>query len=435
VKSFQLGNLENLEWELLENEVLIFLRMDHPHITRLYYVYESQHELHLVMECLEGGELFDRISEKKRFSEEEARDALRQMLLALNYIHSHGVVHRDIKLENFVYDEKGSGHLKLLDFGFSKMWDATDEKMTHCCGTMSYVAPEVLNKSYTSQCDLWSLGVIAFILLVGYMPFFGSEEVQRRNIRCGKYSVRPEKWATLSDEAKHFLRALIVVDPSKRLTAQQALEHPWICKGPNSKPAELSIEVAAAFKRFSQASVFRRCCMEMFAWSLSNEERAQVRNTFLSLDRRLQGTITLEDLKSFMVDKLQVSDAFEALQIFEALDYNHDKEIHYSDFLAAMVNAQTNLSTDPLHDTFRRFDTDGSGFITLSNLKEALGSCVDGERMEDLLDEVDQDKDGLISLFEFESFLRGENLSSFDDFHELLTFESMQSEAVRRCAC
>jgi len=409
VKTFQLDNLASEKREQLENEVENYLSMDHPHITRLYDVYESKHQLHLVMECMDGGELFDRVTEKKRFSEDEAIDALRQMLLALNYIHSHGIVHRDIKLENFIFDKKGSGHLKLIDFGFSKMWDPSDEeKMTSSLGTISYVAPEVLNKSYTSQCDLWSLGVIAFILLSGYMPFSGSDANQVRNISRGKYLVKPERWANVSEEAKSFVHALMEVDPSKRLTAQQALEHPWISKNRQSRSGEVSVEVAEALRQFSQVSKFRRCCMEMLAWSLSNDERAKVRDTFLTLDTNQQGTITLGELKSVMVDKLHVTDERETLRVFEALDYNHDQEIHYSDFLAAMVDTQINLNTDLLYAAFRRFDTDGSGFITLSNLKEVLGSRVEGEKVEAFMDDVDQNKDGQISFEEFAAYLRGE---------------------------
>merc|ERR1719433_1595447 len=155
------------------------------------------------MECLEGGELFDRVIERKRFSENDASDAVRQMLLALNYLHSAGIVHRDLKLENFLYDKKGGDHLKLIDFGFSKVWDP-NVKMHLSCGTLSYVAPEVLEKNYGSQCDLWSLGVICYILLSGQMPFAGSESVQTQNIKEGKYQMRPDKWSKVPKEAVHF---------------------------------------------------------------------------------------------------------------------------------------------------------------------------------------------------------------------------------------
>merc|ERR1719183_2388648 len=119
---------------------------------------------------MNGGELFQRVQERRKFNETDAADASSQMLLAINYVHSHGMVHRDLKLENFLYESAKSDHLKLIDFGFSKVWEP-NTKMALSCGTLSYVAPEVLAKDYTSQCDMWSFGVIVFILLVGYMPF------------------------------------------------------------------------------------------------------------------------------------------------------------------------------------------------------------------------------------------------------------------------
>merc|ERR1712048_298793 len=183
---------------------------DHPHVARLVDVYESSDRLSLVMECMEGGELFDRVSERKVFSETDASHATWQMLLAVNYIHSKNVVHRDLKLENFLYESKNTDHLKLIDFGFSKIWEK-NTKMELSCGTLSYVAPEVLKKSYTSQCDMWSLGVIVFILLVGYMPFSGDDEVQFAHIKAGRYKKKPERWNSISEVAKDFTFKLLLV--------------------------------------------------------------------------------------------------------------------------------------------------------------------------------------------------------------------------------
>jgi calcium-dependent protein kinase len=437
VKSLQLSNLTKDKRELLEAEVENYLSMDHPHITRLCDVYESDHQLHMVMECLEGGEVFDRLTTQKRFSEEEASDALRQMLLALNYIHSHGIVHRDIKLENFVYDKKGSRHLKLIDFGFSKMWKPSGQKpMQASLGTLAYVAPEVIDKKYTSQCDLWSLGVIGFILLSGYMPFSGPETVMIRNIRKGTFEFRPERWSTVSDEAKDFIFKLLEVNPSKRLTAQTALEHPWIVKSCTAAmPQDVDIEVVEALKKFGRVSKFRRCCMEMLAWSLSNEERAKVRNSFLTLDADHSGGITLRELEHVMIDKLHAADKLETMHVFEALDYNHDQEIHYSDFLAAMVDSQINLNEQHLNAVFRRFDADHTGYISLENLREVLGSRVDGEKVEVFMKDVNESNNGRITLSELSSYLQREDfeLPSGDaevDAHSLPSTGTVQSKQM-----
>jgi len=413
IKAFKLDGILGDKKTQLESEVEIFLCMDHPHITRLYDVYESERYLYLVMECMEGGELFDRVTELKRFSERDAADAVWQMLLALNYIHSHGIVHRDVKLENFLYDSKGSHHLKLIDFGFSKMWDP-NIKMHVSCGTLSYVAPEVLEKSYTSQCDLWSLGVIAFILLGGYMPFSGKDEkLQMENIAQGKYVLKPEKWNGVSEQAKNFVKSVLRVDPNQRLTAEKALEHEWISRRANPKDAgDVPYEVIEALRQFGTASKFRRCCLGMMAWSLSNEERAEVRADFIRLDKNQNGTITLAELRQVMVDKYEIPDG-ETQNIFHALDTNGDEEIHYSDFLAAMVSTRIALHDDLLRHAFAKFDVDNSKFITVENLREILGDS--SGSVDELIQEADLVEDNKISYPEFVAFLKKQPLEANGD--------------------
>merc|ERR1719265_765128 len=256
IKAFKLTGLAADKRQQLESEVEIFLVMDHPHVTRLLDVYEGPEHLNMIMECMEGGELFDRVTELKQFSERDAADAVWQMLLAVNYLHSHGIVHRDLKLENFLYDQKTSHHLKLIDFGFSKVWEP-NVKMHVSCGTLSYVAPEVLEKSYTAQCDLWSLGVIAFILLAGYMPFSGSESVQTKNIASGNYRFKPERWKHVSEQGVGFVKKLLQVDANKRLSAESALEDPWIANRHHATAAP-DQAVVDALRQFGQASKFRR---------------------------------------------------------------------------------------------------------------------------------------------------------------------------------
>merc|ERR1740130_277817 len=192
VKDFQLRGITPDKMQELEGECEIFLSMDHPHVARLVDGYRSKDKLSLVMECMEGGELYDRVLKKKKFAEKDVADASYQMLLAINYIHQRNIVHRDIKLENFLYESQESDHLKLIDFGFSKVWDPSI-RMKMSCGTLAYVAPEVLAKNYTEKCDMWSLGVVIFILLVGYMPFSGDEKIQMRKIRDGKFTVK-DSW-------------------------------------------------------------------------------------------------------------------------------------------------------------------------------------------------------------------------------------------------
>jgi len=405
VKGFKLHGVGKEKKEELETEAEIFLGMDHPHVARLVDVYESEEKLDLVMECMTGGELFKRVSEKRRFSEKDAADATWQMLLAVNYIHSHGVVHRDIKLENFLYDKEGGSYLKLIDFGFSKIW-APNTKMALSCGTLAYVAPEVLNMEYTSQCGLWSLGVTVFILLFGYMPFAGNESKQVSAIKSGQYTVKKEAWGRVSENAQDFVKKLLVVKPEMRLTADAALKHQWIADRDKAlKVDDISEATAQSLVNFGQASAFRRACMAMMAWSLTNDERMQVREAFMEIDTDRTGTITLPEFKKVVEDKFHISDEV-AEQAFHALDMNHTDEVHYTEFLAAMVSSRIQLHDNLLKATFQRFDIDKSGFITVENLIQCLGETFDGQEVQNMIAEADTSHDGKISYEEWIHYLK-----------------------------
>jgi len=222
--------------------------------------------------------------------------------------------------------------------------------------------------------------------------------------------MKPERWKTVSRDATDFTKALLQVDPERRLSTQLALEHPWIVsRHSKSQKVEVDEGVVSALRKFGSASKFRRCCMEMMAWSLSNEERAKVREYFISMDESKQGTITLAELKQVLEHKFHIPDN-ETRAIFAAMDSNHDEEIHYSDFLAAMVSTRIALHDDLLRSAFSKFDTDSSGYITVDNLRQVLGDSFEGEEVEKLVAEADALKDGRISYAEFVSYLREEPL-------------------------
>ncbi|CAJ1364551.1 unnamed protein product [Effrenium voratum] len=224
------------------------------------------------------------------------------------------------------------------------------------------------------------------------------------------YVLKPERWSTISLEGRQFVKSVLEVDPNKRLTAAQALQHTWIKNRAEVASDMVDKGVVDALRAFGKVSKFRRCCMEMMAWSLSNEERAQVTEDFLALDRSQQGTIKMGDLKQVLAGKFNISNE-ETRLIFDALDSNHDEEIHYSDFLAAMVNTRISLHDHLLQAAFKKFDVDSSGYITASNLRDVLGETWEGEQVEKLLAEADILKDNRISYEEFKSYLRGDPMS------------------------
>ncbi|XP_073990439.1 calcium/calmodulin-dependent protein kinase I isoform X4 [Rhodnius prolixus] len=213
----------------LENEIKVLRRLTHPNIVQLLETFEDKQKVYLIMELVTGGELFDRIVEKGSYTEKDASDLIRQVLEAVNYMHEQGVVHRDLKPENLLYyspDEDSK--IMISDFGLSKMEDSGI--MATACGTPGYVAPEVLaQKPYGKAVDVWSIGVISYILLCGYPPFYDENDANLfAQILKGEFEFDSPYWDDISDYAKDFIRQLMCVDVSKRFSCRQALQHPWI---------------------------------------------------------------------------------------------------------------------------------------------------------------------------------------------------------------
>lgn len=435
VKAYDLQYLDPGQKERLAGEVAVFLSLDHPHIARLFSVYESKDQLSLIMERMDGGELFERVCQTDRFSENDAAQATWHMLQSVSYIHSRGVVHRDLKLENFLYDAPGSDFLKLIDFGFSKFFP-NDQKMREAMGTLAYVAPEVLRHRYArGSCDMWSLGVIVFILLSGEMPFHGRTDAETaRKIKAGKYKLHWSRWYHISKRAKDFLEKLLVVCPKKRLDAVAALQHPWITSLAMAPAVPES--VVTCFLNFAHATKFQRACLQAMAWSLTLEERRKLRGDFIHLSR--QGVIKQQHLREFLSTQMQEDSEKlrEALRALDILQNQTGDDISYSSFLAAMI-ACTKLeeTSHAAKSAFRRFDHTDSGYLSPSKLREVLGEDFD---VEVIFKEVDRDQDGKINIDEFLAHLNDvqsaaveRSLSSLSDGHALCACKSQKSKPHR----
>ncbi|XP_023168776.1 calcium/calmodulin-dependent protein kinase type 1 isoform X2 [Drosophila hydei] len=215
--------------ESLENEIRVLRRLTHPNIVQLLETYEDKAKVYLVMELVTGGELFDRIVEKGSYTEKDASHLIRQILEAVDYMHEQGVVHRDLKPENLLYySPDDDSKIMISDFGLSKMEDSGI--MATACGTPGYVAPEVLaQKPYGKAVDVWSIGVISYILLCGYPPFYDENDANLfAQILKGEFEFDSPYWDEISESAKHFIKNLMCVTVEKRYTCKQALGHPWI---------------------------------------------------------------------------------------------------------------------------------------------------------------------------------------------------------------
>ncbi|XP_034719273.1 calcium/calmodulin-dependent protein kinase type 1D isoform X3 [Etheostoma cragini] len=214
----------------IENEIAVLRKIKHENIVALEDIHESPDHLYLIMQLVSGGELFDRIVEKGFYTEKDASTLIRQVLDAVNYLHKMGIVHRDLKPENLLYfNPQDESKIMISDFGLSKM-EGSGDVMSTACGTPGYVAPEVLaQKPYSKAVDCWSIGVIAYILLCGYPPFYDENDSKLfEQILKADYEFDAPYWDDISDSAKDFIGSLMEKDPAKRFTCDQALRHPWI---------------------------------------------------------------------------------------------------------------------------------------------------------------------------------------------------------------
>jgi len=215
--------------EMLEREVDILSRIRHANVVSVVDIYDSTDYLYLVMELATGGELFDAIVKRGKYTEKSAARFIKDVAEAIHYLHSKGIVHRDLKPENILLaDEAEDAHVKIADFGLSKVMD--DAALQTACGTPGYVAPEVLmGGGYHQEVDIWSIGVIMYILLCGYPPFFAENNTKLfAKIMACQFAFQSPYWDPISDSAKDLVRHMLVVDPKQRYNTQQVLEHPWV---------------------------------------------------------------------------------------------------------------------------------------------------------------------------------------------------------------
>lgn len=216
-------------------------KVDHENVLKLHKIYEDSSKVFIIMELVEGSELFDRIVDKGYYSEKNAINIVQQILSAVSYLHKIGIAHRDLKPENLLCSGDDENEIvKIADFGLSKIFNDEEELMTSC-GTPGYVAPEVLMcESYDKSVDMWGIGIITYILLAGYPPFYAENDTALfEKIMNAEYDFDDECWEDVSDLAKDFIRHLLVKDPKDRYTAEQAMEHPWLKSNASDKQLKI----------------------------------------------------------------------------------------------------------------------------------------------------------------------------------------------------
>ncbi|KAJ4795954.1 Calcium-dependent protein kinase 13 [Rhynchospora pubera] len=372
---------------------------------------EDEGAVHLVMELCEGGELFDRIVARGHYTERAAAGVTRTIMEVVQLCHKHGVIHRDLKPENFLFaNKKENSPLKAIDFGLS-IFFKPGERFSEIVGSPYYMAPEVLKRNYGPEIDIWSAGVILYILLCGVPPFWAeTEQGVAQAILRGNIDFKREPWPNVSENAKDLVRRMLEPDPKLRLTAKQVLEHPWLQNAKKAPNVPLGDVVKSRLKQFSRMNRFKRRALRVIADHLSAEEVEDIKDMFKLMDTDNDGIVTYEELKNGLKKFGSHLAESEVQMLIEAVDTNGKGTLDYGEFLAVSLHLQRMANDEHLRRAFAYFDKDGNGFIEPEELKVALaedGTAVDTmDVVNDILQEVDTDKDGKISYDEFVAMMK-----------------------------
>ncbi|KAK9986514.1 hypothetical protein SO802_031465 [Lithocarpus litseifolius] len=406
--------LTNEDVEDVRREIQIMHHLaGQPNIISIKGAYEDAVAVHVVMELCAGGELFDRIIQLGHFSERKAAQLTRTVVGVIEACHSLGVMHRDLKPENFLFvNDQEDSPLMAIDFGLSVFYKP-GEIFSDVVGSPYYVAPEVLRKIYGPESDVWSAGVILYILLSGVPPFWAETEHEIfEEVLHGDLDFSSDPWPNISESAKDLVRKMLVRNPRKRITAHEVLCHPWIQVDGVAPDKALDSAVLSRLKQFSAMDRLKKMALRVIAEQLSEEEIAGLKEMFNVIDADNSGQITFEELKDGLKRFGANLNESEIHDLMQAADVDNSGTIDYGEFIAATLHLNKVEREDHLFAAFSYFDKDGSGYITQDELQQACEEFgIEDAHLEEIIREVDQDNDGRIDYNEFVAMMQKGNAS------------------------
>ena len=399
IKIIDKSKVSNVERFKLEVEIM--MRLNHPSILRLFDYFEERKVVYLVLELCSGGELFDKIVEKKFYNEEEARHIFKQIIKAIYYCHLNGVCHRDLKPENFIMLSKTDPYLlKVIDFGLSRTF--SNANTTQTClpfdskapkeielnkpintrrqtkailktkaGTPFYIAPEVLTGNYTEKCDVWSCGVILYILFCGYPPFYGENNKEiLEAVKSGKLDFSSTEWNDKSKMSIDLVKKMIVGQDS-RLFADEVLKHPWMQPKTVNIDTQKLKEVFHNMKRFAKMSNLKKVILYFIAHNLYEEDLTFLHEFFYIFDPLDQGSINESSFRDTVKEKLGVDEKV-SNALFRALDIFDSKSLGYTVFIAAALKLELLICDKRLNVFFQICDIDRNEGLSLVDFERFL---------------------------------------------------------------
>eukprot|EP00922_Rhytidocystis_sp_ex-Travisia-forbesii_P005105 GHVS01007467.1.p1 GENE.GHVS01007467.1~~GHVS01007467.1.p1 ORF type:complete len:777 (+),score=148.79 GHVS01007467.1:281-2611(+) len=395
--------------ERFRQEIRLMKSLDHPNIVRLFESFEDETDIYLVMEYCQGGELFDRLVDEGTFNERSAAHIMRQIVSAIAYCHSSLIAHRDLKPENFLFlNSSRRSPIKLIDFGLASRF-APGHPMHTRAGTPYYVSPEVLEGSYGPECDVWSAGVIMYILLCGYPPFNATSD---RNIlakvKSGRFEFPETEWRLVSDNAKDLISRLLDRRTRTRWTAEQTLKHPWFQEGVEDEawqPAPaLTLDIVSKFRRFQGLSRLKKLALTVIAQHLDDQEIEGLKDSFTALDIHRDGVLTIDEIREgIRRSGKRLPNVADLEQLLQAIDTTGSGTIDYTEFIAACLHQTHYHGEEACRAAFRVFDINGKGRISGTELKQVFQMAGDNQEEDSASEflEADLDGDGEIDFVDF----------------------------------
>lgn len=413
LKSLDKKKVKPTDLGLLRDEIRIMQDLDHPNILRLHEVFETEDHLHLVSNVCSGGDLLERLNKQKgqHYSERVACKMIFSMLGAVRFCHSRSIVHRDLKLENFLFENESSdSQLKLIDFGLSKYFEPDDKPLSDAVGTPYYVAPEVLNGEYDARCDVWSIGVITFMLLSGSPPFYGKNDGETlRAVKTKKLEFDERQFKRISPDAKNFITTCLNRRWASRITADQACEHAWFQQLHRDRVEgeDVALDVVARLQGFGRRGKFAKICMEVIAHTLQPDQIERLRNEFLKMDVHGEGEISMQDFRNALSKTL--SDE-ELTATFHGVDFDHSGKIGYHEFLASGLSRSV-LTEQNVKVAFEKI-ANHSNVIRKSDLRNLLGLDATSEDVDEMMRDANLSPDDTIDFKKFKSIVVDANFLS-----------------------
>ena len=362
------------------------------------------------MEECTGGELFDdivnHIDQKKMYSEKEACHIFKQLMSAIAYCHSQGIAHRDLKPENILFlNRNPDSPIKVIDFGLSKIfgnyYNKINNKMNTKVGTAYYVSPEVLAGIYDEKCDIWSAGVILYILLSGVPPFNGPNDNEiYKKIVNKKFEFPDKYWAHISNDAKDLINKMLC-EPINRLTAQEVMQHIWVDKNAPNATGYIDNLNINHLKKYCIENKLKKAVLTFIATRLKDNEIEHLKEVFNELDLNKDGILTFEEMKNGLCTAF--SDCkYNIEELFRNFDTDNTGTVGYTEFIAATIEQYTYMKQEKLLEAFKTFDKDNSGKISKEEIKNTLKlNDISSDMLQSCIDKFDLNGDGEIDYREF----------------------------------